>query len=252
MENENMRWEMTLDFSLQVLCEFYNLNLEHFKEVRGFLERHGSIKNMADEIERRKKGGTDITHQLLTSLEVYEDQNDVPWFDSEGFNEFKEYWNICRSLVNSVLTNDLDTHAFSRFRAQLEKSAYKLSTDRRRKDGAYRQETERDGEMPTSVSLNDWQIISTHRFDTMKFGLQLGSLVYDISNAMIHTMVYPQAVGRCRAGPTPRRSACQKVFHNRKRSGPEQQWCSSRCKRRLHEHSKREKYKTGKVKNNVV
>ena len=238
----------------RILCEFYNLNLEHVEKVRDFLERHASIKNMADEVESLKTGSrTELTPQLFRSLEFYEYQNDVPWFDSEDFKEFKEYWNICRSLVNSVLANDLDTHAFSRFHAQLEKSAYKLSIDRRRKDGAYRQETERDGEMPSSVSLNDWQIISTHRFDTTKFGLQLGSLVYDISNAMIHTMVYPQAVGRCRAGPTPRRSACQKVFfHNRKRSGPEQQWCSSRCKRRLHEHSKREKYKTGKVKNNVV
>ena len=80
MENENMRWEMTLDFSLQILCEFYNLNLEHFKEVREFFERHGLIKNMADEVERLKTGvGVELTYELLGSLEFYEYQNGVSW-----------------------------------------------------------------------------------------------------------------------------------------------------------------------------
>ena len=243
MENENMRWEMTLDLSLQILCGFYNLDLDHFKEVRDFLERHGPIKNMDDEVERLKKGGGEITYQRLTSLESYEDQNGVPWFDSEDFKEFKEYWNICRSLVDSVLTNHIDTRAFNLFCQQLKENAYKLSIDLRRNDGTYRQEVEHAGEMPTSVSLDDWQIISTHRFDTMAFGLQLGSLMYDISNAMRYTMKYPQTVGRCRAGPTPRRSACQNIFYHKKRSGPKQRWCSSRCKRRMHAHGVREREK---------
>ena len=92
MENENMRWEMTLDLSSQILCEFYNLNLEHVEKVRDFLERHASIKNMADEVESLKTGSrTELTPQLFRSLEFYEYQNDVPWFDSEDFKEFKTY-----------------------------------------------------------------------------------------------------------------------------------------------------------------
>ena len=70
MRNESITLETTSNSSLQILCEYYNLNLECFEEVREFLERHGLIKNMADEVERLKTGvGVELTYELLGSLE---------------------------------------------------------------------------------------------------------------------------------------------------------------------------------------
>ena len=78
MKKECMRCESTLDLSSQMLCEHYNLDLKRSEEVREFFERHGLIKNMADEVERLKTGGgVELTYELLGSLEFYEYQTDV-------------------------------------------------------------------------------------------------------------------------------------------------------------------------------
>ena len=220
MENENMRWEMTLDVSSQILCEFYNLNLEHVEKVRDFLERHASIKNMADEVERLKTGvGVELTYELLGSLEFYEYQNGVSWFDSEDYDSFVNHHGLYKSLVSSALARNLDIHLLHRFRQQIEKSNYKSSIDFQGKDGKFIQETELAGKMPDSVSLDDWEIVPTHRFDTMEFGMHLKSLVFDVYQALEHVMRDPNLVRQCA-------STCHRIFTNRSRKGI---YCSDMC-----------------------
>ena len=107
MRNESITLETTSNSSLQILCEYHNLNLECSEEVREFLARHSLVKNMADEVEKSKTGGgTDFTYQLSGSLEFYRDQNSVSWFDSEDYDSFVNHHSLYKSLVSSALARN--------------------------------------------------------------------------------------------------------------------------------------------------
>ncbi len=74
----------------------------------------------------------------------------------------------------------------------------------------------------------------------LKFGItSLSRLFLSIYNDTIRVLEGKLEIDRCIAYETRRKAPCSNIFIDFKKQGPPQQFCSEKCRKRIHEHEKK-------------
>lgn len=261
---------------MQILCDFYNLHLKsgrqdylssypnqtEQKRMIAFFEHYcpevltyPDAKSVEREIRSVKEMELTTDNEIGT-LGWYEYEKKVSWFFSRDYLSFTDHWRNLRDLVDSLFTHQINLDLLAWFRndalrwklpKSVENEGYQLNVVLLDPQGRMRS--------PSEVQVNDrlqtvpwgaWRVVETYRYNAMRYRLNMGQLFFQLHQATIDLMQLPSALGRCKAGKTPRREACQNVFLHTKQRGKLREWCSETCKKRIHEAEKRRKQKEEK------
>ena len=209
---------------MQVLCDFYNMHLGREENVFAtdtgrdhlieFFEQH-CPRVVLDS----KKGFPDPNF----TLNQYEWQKGENWFESEDYLGFLQYWLNIVSIVDGILEKQIKLALFHQLRDEERDYVWEPRLV-----------------PPVGVEFNHKDLRDP---DFKRFGIGIGNILFRVNQNLLKAIDDPELIEQCCAGPTKRKRSCQRIFYHKKRSGPKQRWCSSRCKRRMHEHDAREREK---------
>ena len=224
---------------MQVLCDFYNMHLGREENVFAtdtgrdhlieFFEQH-CPRVVLDS----KKGFPDPNF----TLNQYEWQKGENWFESEDYLGFLQYWLNIVSIVEGILEKQIKLALFHQLRDQERDYVWEpklvppVGVEFNHKDL-------KDPDFKIPIWAGGWRVMDYYDHDLKRFGIGIGNILFRVNQNLLKAIDDPELIEQCCAGPTKRKRSCQRIFYHKKRSGPKQRWCSSRCKRRMHEHDAR-------------
>ncbi|MEK7398716.1 MAG: hypothetical protein AAB116_17425, partial [Candidatus Poribacteria bacterium] len=234
--------KLTLEEIRQIITFFYHAPIgvallhsddeESFQKVIARITDEEFIQKVMAKIDVNSPLSYALT-LFCTTLEGYEVSKRISWFESDDFDCFAEEHQHIKLLIDKYLADGYFTLADldwleSRINRMGTYWMAELIVQRAR--GNYQN---------LRITAEDKEILNRFVKASDKLGISFGKLFPSIYNEAISVLEGKMVIDRCIARPTTRRPACRNIVALYGKQGPEPQFCSDRCRRRIFEHEKK-------------
>jgi len=173
-------------------------------------------------------------------LDAYQTDKGVSWFESPvDFPTFADEYKSVKVLVDGYLQKEIPIESLAWL--DMRRAQHTLTTKVEKQNGQqYYLNSLREVDKLHVIDLHTQKLIFVDKENfRYTFGIPLEELFYQIHMQLTMMLQGRLQIKKCAPIPTSRTPACRNIFIAEKKQGPEQQFCSSKCRKRIFEHEKK-------------